>query len=305
MKIFITGASGYIGGSVAAKLIAAGHQVSGLVRSPEKAAQLTARGIEPVLGALGDRTILGDAARRADAVLNTADSDHLYAIEALLAALEGSGKRLVHTSGSSVIADRAAGEASDRIFHEDTPFEPLPERLLRVAIDRMVLAAAQRGVHSVVLRPTMIYGRGHGLNPHSVQVPKLIALARKNGVALHVGAGRNIWSNVHIDDVVDAYLLALGDAPAGSLFYLENGEASWKTIAEAVSRLLGYRGATRAWPIDDAVREMGSGAYTSFGSNSRVRATKARKMLGWAPKHDGLLAEIERGCYREELRSLS
>jgi nucleoside-diphosphate-sugar epimerase len=306
MKIFITGVSGYIGGSIAAKLVAGGHRVAGLVRTREKAAQLEARGIAPVLGGLGDRSILGDAGRAADAVINAADSDHLYAAEALVAALEGSGKRLLHTSGSSVVADRAAGEANECIFHEDTPFEPLPERLLRVAIDRIVLAAAQHGVHGIVFRPTMIYGRGRGLNPHSVQVPKLIALARKHGAALHVGPGRNRWSNVHIDDVVEAYLLALdADVPPGSLFYLENGEASWQAIAAAVSRLLGHGGATRVWPIDDAVKEMGSGAYTSFGSNSRVRATKARRMLGWSPRHDSLLAEIERGAYRDDLATFA
>ena len=299
MHVFVTGVTGYIGGTVAKKLLDAGHRVSGLVRAADKAEKLKKLGIEPVLGGLDDRTTVVDAARRADAAVDTADAEHLYVVDALLAALEGSGKRLIHTSGSSVIADRAVGEPSERVFHEDTPFQPLPERMLRVAIDQMVLAAAHRGVHGVVLRPTMIYGRGAGLNPHSLQVPRLIGIARQCGRALHVGRGLNRWSNVHIDDVADAYLLALTEAPAGSLFYIENGEAELRQVTQAISRLLGLGDRGHDWPVEEAVKTLGAGAYTSYGSNSRVSATKARRMLGWAPRRDDLLPEIEQGCYRD------
>src|SRR5260221_887462 len=107
MKVSMTGVSGYIGGSIAAKLIASGHRVSGLVRDADKAARLRERGIAPVSGTLVDRSVLAEAAHQADAVINTADSDNLYAVKALLAALEGSGKCLLHTSGTCVIAHRA------------------------------------------------------------------------------------------------------------------------------------------------------------------------------------------------------
>src|SRR6187431_2154121 len=109
MKIFCTGASGYIGGSVAAHLIAAGHQVTGLVRSPEKAEAVRARGIEPVLGTLDDAATLAQAARAADVVVNAASADHKGAVVALLDALAGSGKPFIHTSGSSVASTRGAG----------------------------------------------------------------------------------------------------------------------------------------------------------------------------------------------------
>ncbi len=165
----------------------------------------------------------------------------------------------------------------------------------------MVLAGAQRGIRSVVIRPSLIYGRGRGLNPHSVQLPRLIEIAQKHGVARHVGRGLNIWSHVHIDDVVDLYLLALTDAPAGaSLFFAENGEESWKTMASAVGRLLGFGGEAKEWPAEEALQVLGVSAVTSFGSNSRVRAAKARKLLGWSPKGPPLLEEIERGCYQEQ-----
>src|SRR5258708_21251606 len=174
--------------------------------------------------------------------------------------------------------------------------------MMRVAIDRAVLMGARKGVRSVVIRPSLIYGRGHGLNPNSIQIPHLIELAKKYGVARHVGRGLNVWSNVHIDDVVDLYLLALEHAPAGSLFYAENGEAPWKSLASAIGRLLGLGGETKDWPIDEAVRGWGAGAITSYGSNSRVSALKARKMLGWAPKGVPVLEDIERGSYRAALR---
>src|SRR6187200_3198595 len=112
MKIFITGASGYIGGSVAAHLIAAGHQVTGLVRSPEKAEADRTRGIEPVLGTLDDGEILAQAARAADVVV------------ALLDALADSCKPFIHTSGSSIVGTRGKGELTDAIFDEDTPITP-------------------------------------------------------------------------------------------------------------------------------------------------------------------------------------
>jgi nucleoside-diphosphate-sugar epimerase len=303
VQVFITGASGYIGGSVAAKLRERGHAVLGLVRTEDKAAQLERLGIAPLLGTLADFSKIAQAARQADAVINTASSDESFPVEAIIEGLAGSGKPFVHTSGTSVVADRAAGEYSDAIFHEDSPFEPLPERLLRVAIDRAVLSGARKNIRSVVIRPSLIYGRGHGINPNSLQVPQMIALARKHGIARHVGRGLNLWSHVHIDDVVELYLLALADAPAGSLFYAENGEASWKSLAAAIGRLLGYGGETRDWPLEQAVKQWGMGAITSYGSNSRVRALKARKLLGWAPKGPALLDDVEHGSYRAALGS--
>jgi nucleoside-diphosphate-sugar epimerase len=302
VHIFVTGASGYIGGSVAAALVERGHRVVGLVRQQSKASDLARRGITPLIGSLTDFTTLIDAARAADAVIHTANADDFLAADTLVKALAGSGKLLIHTSGSSIISDRAAGEYSAAVFNEDSPFDPLPERLLRVAVDKAVLMGAQQGVRSVVIRPSLIYGRGHGLNPHSVQLPRLIALAKAHGIARHVGRGLNVWAHVHIDDLVELYLLALAEAPAGSLFYAESGEAAWKDMASAVGRLLGFGPQTSAWPIEEAVREWGPSAITSYGSNSRVSALKARKMLGWAPKARPLLDDIEHGSYAEGLK---
>jgi nucleoside-diphosphate-sugar epimerase len=153
-------------------------------------------------------------------------------------------------------------------------------------------------VRAIVLCPTMIYGTGHGVHRESIQVPRLIEVARKSGVARHVGRGENVWSNVHIDDVVSLYLLALEKAPAGAFYYAENGENSYRQIAEAIGRMLGFGGRTQSMTMEESIAEFGEGAAQfSMGSNSRVRARRARRELGWKPAGRALLEEIERGYY--------
>jgi nucleoside-diphosphate-sugar epimerase len=296
MKIFITGASGYIGGSVAAELIARGDSVSGLARSEASAAALEERGITPVIGTLDDTQVLAQAARAADVTFNTANAGHREAAEAMVNALAGTGKGFVHTSGSSIVGTRARGEFVAAIFDEDTPYTPTPQRAARVAIDNMVRAAP--GVRAIVIAPSLIYGLGHGANPHSIQVPWLIALARKAGVAKHIGAGENRWANVHIDDLVRLYLAAADKAPGGSFYFAENGENSMREMCEAVSRMLGQDGRTQSMTVEEAAAEWGEGpANDTMGSNSRVRARRARAELKWTPRERGLIEEIERGCY--------
>ncbi len=291
MDVFVTGASGYIGGSVAAKLMRAGHRVRGLVRSAEKAAVLKNLGIEPIDGTLDHADVLTREAKRADAVVNAANSDHRGAVEALIAGLAGSNKPLVHTSGSSVVSDTANGEPSDKIYDENSQWTPVPDKAARVAIDRDIVAASARGVRSIVLCNTLIYGHGLGAHRDSVQVPRLVELARK-GVARHIGRGLNIWSNVHIEDMADLYLLALDKAPSGTFLFVENGEASFRDKAAAIARTLKVKG-PEPWPIDEAIAAWGKGtAVYAMGSNSRVRAAKARKTLGWAPKHGSVLEWI-------------
>ncbi len=299
MKIFVTGATGYIGGSVADRLIKAGHQVVGLVRSTEGAAKLAGRGIEPRAGSLDDDEVVAAEARQADAVINAASSDHARVVSTILEALAGTSKTFVQTSGSSIVGDKAMGEPGGRIYHDDTPLTPLPEKAGRVAIDRSVLAAADRGVRSVVLCPCLIYGEGRGVHRESIQVPWLIELAKREGVPRHVGRGENIWSHVHIDDVADAYHLALEHAGAGSFFFLENGEASYRSVAESIGRMLDQGERTEPLAIDEAIQIWGAeAAHFAFGSNSRVRSEKARTLLGWRPSGPALFDEIERGYYR-------
>ncbi len=298
MKVFCTGASGYIGGSVAAHLVAAGHQVTGLVRSAEKADAVRARGIRPLLGTLDDGKLLAQAAQAADIVINVASADHHGAVAALLGALAGSGKLFMHTSGSSIVGTRARGRRSDAIFDESSPISPSPARAARVALNDLVLSYRDKGCRPVIICPSLIYGLGRGLEPHSMQVPLLIGLARKRGCAAHAGPGENIWSNVHIDDLVTLYALAIEQAPAGAFFFAENGENSMREVCDAINRMLGDVAAPSAMSMEEAATEWGEGlAEDTMASNSRVRAVRARK-LGWQPTARSLIEEIEQGCYR-------
>jgi nucleoside-diphosphate-sugar epimerase len=300
MKIFCTGASGYIGGSVAAHLVAAGHQVTGLVRSQEKADAIRWRGIAPLMGTLDDAETLAQAARAADVVVNAASADHKGAVDALLGALEGSGKPFIHTSGSSIVGTRARGERSDAVFDEDTPFTPSPARAARVALNKQILAHHDRGCRPVIICPSLIFGLGLGIEPHSTQVPLLIELAKKRGIATHAGPGENIWSNVHIDDLITLYALAIDKAPAGAFYFAENGENSMREVCVAINRMLGFAGEPSAMSMQEAAAVWGEGtAEDTMASNSRVRAKRARRELAWQPKARRLIEEIEQGCYRE------
>jgi nucleoside-diphosphate-sugar epimerase len=294
VNIFVTGASGFVGGTVARRLLAAGHSVRGLIRDANKAEALKALGIEPVIGGLEDSSLLRREAQQSEGVIHAADSDHRSAIEALIEGLRGSGKPLLHTSGSSVIGDDALGNSvSEAIYDEDTPMIVEPVKQPRRDIELQVLAASAESVRAVVICPSNIYGSGTGLNPRSVQIPFLVDDARKGGVVHIVGRGVNRWSNVHIEDVAELYLLAFEKAPAGAFYFIENGEASFGEIGDAIARRLKL-GPVESLTVEQATERWGKvHAHYTFGSNSRVRAKRARKELGWTPRHTSALTWIE------------
>jgi nucleoside-diphosphate-sugar epimerase len=291
VKIFITGAGGYIGGSVATRFVQSGHSVRGMIRNPSRAEELRSFGIEPVIGNLDDSALLAAEAAGVDAVVNAASSDHRSAVEAILAGLAGSGKPFVHTSGSSIVSDEALGEPSERVFNEETPIAPGPDRVARFAIDTLIREAAP-DVRSIVLCNAMIYGEALGPRSRSVQLPLLVDQARESGVARHIGRGLNRWSNVHIADVADLYLLALERASAGSFYFVENGEQTFKAITDAIGEALEI-GPSHDWDLDEAVARWGRRlAVISLSSNSRVRADKARADLCWLPRYDSIINYI-------------
>jgi nucleoside-diphosphate-sugar epimerase len=280
MKIFVTGASGFIGGSFAAEAVRRGHQVRGLVRSIEKAEACEKFGISPVHGTLADHDLLASEASAADAVVNAASSDDRAAIDAILKALSGTGKTLLHTSGSSIVADDANGEPSDVIVEEDHLPTPTKDKAARVALDRAILAAV--GVRSIVVCNTLIFGDALGPDARSVQLPLLIDFARETGNAAYIGRGLNRWSTVHITDVVELYLLALERAPAGTFAFVESGEASFAQMASSIAKGLGL-GDPVSMTLEAAEARWGlARARYSLASNSRVRSVCA-PALGWVP----------------------
>ena len=298
MNVFLTGATGYIGGSVAVRLMADGHRVYGLARSDDAAAKAEAFGMVPVRGSLDDVTVLKRAVAASDAVIHTADSDHELSAMTLLESVRGTSKPFLHTSGSSIVGTQAGGTLLDAIYDENTPFEPSPGRAARAALNDRLLAAAGPDTRVVVMCPSLIYGLGRGPGAHSMQIPWLLETAKRHGVAKHFGPGSNRWSNVHIDDLVELYVLALAKAPAGAFYFAENGEASMRELCLALGQMLGHAEEPVEMTLDEAAAEWGEGpAMNTMGSNSRVRAVRARAELGWVPSARSAEDEILNGCY--------
>ncbi|HBG41306.1 MAG TPA: epimerase [Porphyromonadaceae bacterium] len=285
MNIFLTGATGYIGSSVATHLISKGHQVYGLIRNKDKADAVKALGIIPVLGTLEDRELLIAYTQKTDAVINTANSDHRLAVDTFINALAGTGKTLIHTSGSSVVGDDVMGNAENsKVFNEETLFTPMDVRQERVNINNEVrISGIAKGIRTIIIAPSMIYGDSLGLDVESDQLPVVFRKSKEMNAGVHIGKGLNRWSNVHIKDLVELYALALEKAPTASYFYAENGEASYGEIAVYVSQALGFDGKIISWNANEALAELGDWAKYALGSNSRVRAVHARKLLGWQP----------------------
>jgi len=293
MKVFVTGATGFIGGSVAQKLVAAGLQVRGLARSKERAALLETLRIEPILGHLADIDLLTREAKSADVVVNAADADDLQTVRTFIQALKCTGTTLIHTSGSSIVADESLGEPNDAVYTE-IPENPVAGKAARVAIDREVLTSAAEGIRPIVICPTMIYGEGLGPSKQSQQVPMLLRHAKKAHVSHHVGRGLNRWSHVHIADLTDLYLIAIQKGRPGSFYYAENGEATLLEIARDIARHLQIAG-PEGLSFEAAAEIWGrQSALYGLGSNSRVRSDRAREELGWAPRNSSIFHDLPR-----------
>lgn len=288
MKIFLTGASGFIGGAIATRLAKEGHEVRGLIRNEKRVQEVKQFGIIPVIGTLDDADLLSSEALNADAVINAADSDHRGAVEAILKGIQGTGKKFLHTSGSSIVGDEAMGEASDRVTFEGDKFNPEPDKAARVALDQLILSNG-----GVVLCNTMIYGNAIGPAAESVQIPRLAKLAKESGVARYIGKGQNRWSNVHIADVAALYSLALQKAKPGTFMFVENGEEALGEIVQAISDRYGL-GKAQSINSEEANQIWGREfAVFALGSNSRVRGKMARE-LGWVPTHSSVVDWIRK-----------
>jgi nucleoside-diphosphate-sugar epimerase len=290
MQVLVLGATGFLGGAVARRLVGRGFPVSGLARSAEAAARLEAAGVAPVVGDLdGDLGTIVAASASADAVIFAPqlllEPEHT-AVSALLDRLAGTGKTFIFTSGTGVLGQRTGGDWSPDTFAEDEPFTPARSIARRVETETLVRAAVDRGVRGIVMRPPLIWGPGdHG---HVAQVYRSVA---RTGAACYVGRGLNCYSNVHIDDLARAYELALTNGTAGALYHTVAGEIPNRWIAEAVARDLGVE--TRSLTLEEAFEVFGKfSALIVMGASSRSRSPRARDDLGWAPEHLDMLSQI-------------
>jgi nucleoside-diphosphate-sugar epimerase len=295
VNIFITGASGYIGGALARRMVALGHRVTGLTRSDAGRTRLQSIGASFAFGSLDDEPLLVEEARRADTVIHAADADHDHAasIVSLLRGLKDRKATLIHTSGTGMYADAAAGEPSEKVFEETDKPDLTPHKMGRWNGEQKILAASGGDLRTLVIRPSMAYGYGR-----SIQVPLLIDIARHSGIGRYLGRGDNRWSNVHLDDLVDLYVLALEKAPTGSLYNVASGEATIRDIAGSISRMLGFGGRTRTMTVEEGVAFKGRDFWwIDLASNSRVSGMKARRELGWTPSRPSIVHDIENGSY--------
>lgn len=293
-KVFLTGANGYIGGSIAKLLLEKGYEVAGLVRQKELAAPLKELGIRPVIGTIDDVALIKKEALAADAVINTASVADAFFIDDILEAYKGTGKTFIHTSGSSILGGKDRGEHSDFIYTEDYPLNPRFERTLWVEINNQVLLSAKKGIRSMVIVPSMVYGSGLGLRKDSIQLPFLWNISREKGSGVHIEKGENIWSNIHVKDLAELYIHMMEKAAAGSYFYAENGEASLKAIARAISKEMGKNEETLSLSINEGIDFFKNADVVHFGlaSNSRCSADKARKLLDWRPQYSSIFDHI-------------
>lgn len=292
MRVLVIGASGFLGGAVALRLLRDGHTVVALARDPSKAGEMQKVGLAIRAGSLDDAVGLQRAIADADAVINAADSDHAAGIATILQAIAGTGKTFIHTSGISVTADHAAGARGGRILDETTTYEPIPERAARFALDRRIRNAGASGCRTIVICCPLVYGAPVWPTRESVQIPHLIRDAQVNGAARYVGAGEARWSHCHIDDIAEAFSAALANGQSGALYYPENGEFAWGDLARSVGRALGL--SAQSFTLEQAVAAWGPRALWTYCSNARTRGVRIRQDLGWAPRANDIEGDIRR-----------
>ena len=305
MRIFVTGASGWIGSAVVPELLGAGHQVIGLARSEASAATLVTAGAEVRRGTLDDLEVLRDAAAASDGVIHLAfkhelafSGDFQGAAEADRRAVETIGEALAGSDRPFVIASGTLGLAPGRVATENDGHGPSPATAsldagpqARRATAEFVLSLATRGVRSSVMRlpPT---NHGDGDNGF---VATLVAIARERGASGYIGDGSNRWPAVHRLDSAHLFRLALEGAPAGSTLHAVADEGvPIRDIAEVIGRHLDLP-LVSVSPDDAAVHFTWLAGFLAL--DSPASSAKTRQMLAWQPTQLGLIEDLDQGHY--------
>ena len=297
MRVFVTGATGFIGSAIVQELLVAGHKVLGLARSDAAAAAVAAAGAEVHRGALDDLESLKSGAAAADAVIHTAfnhdfakfkancEADR-HAIEALGAALAGSNRGLIVTSGIGVLPP-------GRLLTEESEPAAGPAAHPRAASEEAAAAVAAGGVCAAVVRlPPSVHGDGdHGF------VPVLIAIAREKGVSAYVGDGLNRWPAVHRLDAAHLYRLALENGSANARYH---GVAEEGVPFRDIAEIIGHRLKVPVVAKSPEAAADHFGWFAHFAAmDVPASSQKTRDVLGWQPKQVGLIPDLDRPRYFE------
>jgi nucleoside-diphosphate-sugar epimerase len=289
MRTLLIGASGFVGAHVGQALAAAGGQVAGLTRDPAREDFLRARGMAMRLGDIENLDDLGALVGDFDTVVFAPQllmEPEQRVVRALLTAMEGSGKTFVFTSGTGVLGQRTFGAWSQDSFAEDDPFVPLKAIAMRVETENLVRSAGDRGLRAMVVRPPRVWG--HGARGHVSMVYESVG---RTGAACHIGAGLNLYSNVHVDDLADLYARAIERGAPGALYHAVGGETPNRWIAESVARDLGCE--TRGVTMDEAMEIWGRyQTLIVLSVSSRSRSPRSRRELGWEATRADMLEEI-------------
>ncbi|MEH2143653.1 SDR family oxidoreductase [Nostoc sp.] len=295
MRVFVTGATGFIGSAIVQELITAGHQVLGLARSDAAAKSLIAAGAQVHPGDIEDQDSLQSGAAASDGVIHTAfnhdfskfeancETDR-HAIEALGAALAGSDRPLIVTSGTALLTPGRLATEEDGYASSSIP---------RVASEEAAASVVSRGVRASVVRlsPSV-----HGDGDRGGFVPLLIGIAREKGVSAYIGDGLNRWPAVHRLDAAHLFRLALEKAPAaGARFHgvAEEGVAL-RDIAEVIGRRLNMPVVSKS--PEEVANHFGWFAHFAAIDNP-TSITQTQQQLGWRPVQPDLITDLERGSY--------
>ena len=309
MRVFVTGASGWIGSAVVPELIAAGHEVVGLARSDNSAAALAAAGAEIVRGDLDDLDLLHSAAEDSDGVIHLAfKHDLVYAGDLAGAgaadrdAIETLGDALVDSGRPFLIASGLLGLAPGRVATEhdghDLSAVAEPTRARRENAE-VTLTFASRSVRSAIVRlATTVHGDGdNGF------LPIIVGIARDRGVSAYIGDGLNRWPAVHRLDAARLFRLALEHAPAGSTLHgVDDEGVPFREIAEVIGRHLEIPVASIS--PDEAGEHFGALAQF-IGADGPGSSTLTRELLDWQPTQPGLIADLEQGHYFKQRATIT
>ncbi len=292
MRVYLIGATGYVGSAIAGALVAGGHEVVGAARAAPSAERLREAGIAAAVSDISVPESLRQPARDAGAVIYAvqytgADIAQVEAtaLTTLVDTLAGSGKPLIYTSGVWVYGNTATSA------DEDAPLDPPPFLSHRPTLERSVLDGAPRGVRAIVVRASNVYGAGGG-------IPALFtSSAKQSGAARFVGDGSNHWSVVHRDDLAALYALALERAAAGAIYNAAD-ESSFtvREIAQAASIGAGAGGAVASWPLEEARLALGP-FVDGLTLDTKIDSKRAREQLGWRTRTTTILDDLQTGSY--------